>query len=225
MDQAAYPATGGIMSGRLNSFWDKSLYDKLNLLGSAWYRLKGILLYRLVFNEFGAGSQIIKPLLISNPRYISVGSNVLVRNGVRLEAVISHCGRVPDLRIGSGTNIEQNVHIVCHNKVHIGENVSVTGQCAIVDVTHPFEDVNENSKIGARVSDDDACVIIGDNSFLGFGTVVLPNVTIGKYVITGARSVVTHDLPDYCVAAGAPARVLRRYIPQDGTWTTVDALS
>ena len=52
------------------------------------------------------------------------------------------------------------------------------------------------------------CVKIGDRVFIGAGTVVLPNVTIGNDVIIGANSTVTHDLPDDVVAVGSPARVI-----------------
>ena len=60
---------------------------------------------------------------------------------------------------------------------------------------------------------------IGDGSWLGYGSVVLPGVTIGRHVVVGANSVVTHDLPDYSVAVGVPARVIKQYI--NGKWVKV----
>jgi acetyltransferase-like isoleucine patch superfamily enzyme len=48
--------------------------------------------------------------------------------------------------------------------------------------------------------------------------VVLPGAKIGKHVAVGANSVVTGELPDFCVAVGAPARVIRQYTPESG-WT------
>ncbi|MEO5901984.1 MAG: acyltransferase, partial [Ilumatobacteraceae bacterium] len=51
-------------------------------------------------------------------------------------------------------------------------------------------------------------VTIGAGSWLGFGTAVLPGANIGRHVTVGANSVVTGDLPDFCVAVGAPARVI-----------------
>lgn len=47
------------------------------------------------------------------------------------------------------------------------------------------------------------------------GVQLLPGVTIGSNVVIGAGSVVTHDIPDHCVAVGNPCRVLRR-LPEDG---------
>jgi len=64
-------------------------------------------------------------------------------------------------------------------------------------------------------------VRIGDASWLGHGAIVVGGVTIGRHVVVGAGAVVTGDLPDYSVAVGNPARVIRRYV--DGEWTRVDA--
>ena len=52
------------------------------------------------------------------------------------------------------------------------------------------------------------------------GTVVLPGARIGRHVTVGANSVVTGELPDFCVAVGAPATVIRRYVEGKG-WTQV----
>jgi acetyltransferase-like isoleucine patch superfamily enzyme len=67
-------------------------------------------------------------------------------------------------------------------------------------------------------------VVIGAGSWLGHGTVVLPGVRIGRHVAVGAGSVVATDLPDLCVAAGAPARVLRRY-DGEGDWRPPAAMT
>ncbi|MCK7499235.1 MAG: hypothetical protein MZW92_58750 [Comamonadaceae bacterium] len=56
-------------------------------------------------------------------------------------------------------------------------------------------------------------VIIEDEVWLGQGVVVLPNVRIGRSSIIGANAVVTHDIPPYSVAAGAPAKVIRTIDP------------
>ncbi len=50
---------------------------------------------------------------------------------------------------------------------------------------------------------------IGDNVFLGYRTIIMPGVKIGDNVVIGAGSVVTKDIPDNCVAAGVPAKILK----------------
>jgi acetyltransferase-like isoleucine patch superfamily enzyme len=209
------------MLTKVRAFCKEPSFNKLNHLQILCAKLKGALVYRFFFKRFGKGSYIRRPMLILNPQFITISDRVSVAAGVRLEAICDNPKRIPDLQIGENTNIEQNVHIVCHSRIHIGRNVSITGNCAIVDVTHPFDDVQHVVKIGAAIRDDDSWVEIGEGSFIGFGTVILPNVRIGKYVVVGANSVVNGDLPEYSVAAGAPARVISTVCQGPGKQTTV----
>lgn len=196
---------------------------KLHSLSTVYYRVKGIVLYRALFEKFGHGSYIRRPLLILNSGQIRIGDRVSIAKGVRLELVRSNATRVPRLSIESDTNIEQNVHIVCQSRIRIGRNVSVTGNCCIVDVTHPYMNVHDPAKIGARLKDEDSFVEIGDGSFVGFGSVILPNVKIGVNVVIGANSVVAADIPDYSIAAGAPAVVIKQYDWEKQAWVKVPA--
>lgn len=192
------------------------LFALLGRLGRLYHRVKTQVWYRPFFRRLGRGSVIRRPILISNPHCIEIGERVLIRDGARLEVIVLPGRPAPTLRIGSGVNIEQNVHIVCHHRVVIGPNVSITANCAIVDTTHPFEGLPPGGKIGERIQPDEAFVEIGEGAFVGIGTVILPNVSIGAGTVVGANSVVTGPLPDHCCAAGAPARVLRVYRTGDG---------
>ena len=58
-------------------------------------------------------------------------------------------------------------------------------------------------------------ITVGNHVWFGGGCRILPGVTIGSNVVIGAGSVVTHDIPDNCVAAGNPCRILR-YIDEHG---------
>lgn len=203
------------------AFMRLHLPEKLNSLHGAACKIKAVLYYRHIFAGFGRGSKLYKPLLLSNPRFITVGRDVSIRQGARLEVIINHNGRTPKLQIGNNVNIEQNVHIVCHSKITIGNDVSITGHCAIVDVTHPYVDVHDPVKIGSRIMNEDSFVEIGDGSFLGFSVVVLPNVKIGKYCVIGAHSVVTRDVPDYSVVTGNPAKLVRQYDSISGEWRSL----
>lgn len=193
----------------------------LNKLTSLCARLKTLFWYRPQFREIGSTSTLYKPMLLVNPRYMTLGSRVTIREGARIEALKTNPARTPSLVIGDNTNIEQNVHIVCHCLVHIGKNVSITGNCSIVDVTHPYENIDDPRKIGSRILEEDSSVEIGDGCFIGMGTIILPNVIVGQYCIIGANSVVASDLPAYSVCAGAPAKVIRRYDPATDQWGKV----
>lgn len=195
---------------RIRRLLSAPLSDKRDALRHLYWRIKTELYYRAFFKSVGSGCVLYRPMLIRNADCIELADNVSIRDGVRLEAIRDPFGRKPLLSIGHNTNIEQDVHIVCHNRVIIGRDVSITGRCAIVDVSHPYLN-NGNSKIGDSIADDDSFVEIGDGAFLGYGSVILPNVRIGRRAVIGANSVVTHDVPDYSIAAGTPARIIRTY--------------
>ena len=57
----------------------------------------------------------------------------------------------------------------------------------------------------------DKPIVIKDGAHVGIGAIVMPGVTIGEGAIIGAGSVVTRDIPAYCVAVGAPARVIKTF--------------
>jgi acetyltransferase-like isoleucine patch superfamily enzyme len=207
---------------KLQGFMAISLVDQSNVVQNLFTRLKTKVFYRRAFASLGPGSAIYKPMLLSNPRYMRLGKNVLIRKGARLEAVLTDKDNPPYLEIGDNVNIEQNVHIVCHSRVVIGNGVSITGHCAIVDVIHPYENVNDPVKVGCRIALDRSFVEIGDGTFLGFGAVILPNVRIGRGCVVGTLAVVTRDVPDRSVVAGNPAKVIRRYDEECGAWMRID---
>ena len=73
----------------------------------------------------------------------------------------------------------------------------------ITDQNHGYDDLTR--PISVQVMPERP-VRIGDGSWLGHGTVVLPGATIGRHVVIGANSVVRGEIPDFCVAAGNPAQ-------------------
>ncbi|TGY06785.1 acyltransferase [Bacteroides acidifaciens] len=86
--------------------------------------------------------------------------------------------------------------------VTIGDNVTLSGTTILAHDASAKKAIGY-SKVGA--------VKIGDNVFLGYGCIVLPNVTIGNKVIVGAGTVVSKDIPDNVVVVGNPYRILSTY--------------
>lgn len=183
------------------------LHSQLLRLRRALRWLWGQAAYRPFFGGWGRRVVLEPPTLVANPQHIHVGDRVLIRRGVRLEAVVAY-GRRPEIRIGDDCNIEQNVHIVSHSRVIIGRQVSITANCAIVDVTHPY-DGDRALPIGSQVKDEDSFVEIGDGCFIGIGSIILPNVRLGERCVVGAHSVVSQSFDAGSVVAGAPARLLK----------------
>jgi acetyltransferase-like isoleucine patch superfamily enzyme len=200
-----------------------SLEEKVERALRVYWILRTYLLFRWRFHSLGTFSFIRKPILLKGKRFIRIGNRVSIRDGVRIEALQTSPNREPLLEIGNNTNIEQFVHIICHSHIRIGDNVSITGKCAIVDVNHPYENIEDVTKIGVRIRDEDSFVTIGDGTFLGYGAVVLPNVRIGRHCVIGANSVVSRDVPDYTVVAGIPARPIRTFSKALNCWIACEA--
>lgn len=182
--------------------------------------MKTKLVYSNMFKCIGKGSVLFPPLMFRHTEYAEIGENVIIRGGARIELIKNNKNQ-PELLIGNDVNIEQNVHIICGNKIIIGDKVSITGNVAIVDVEHPYDDIRSSIKIGDRVQYDGNYVEIGNGSFIGFGSVILPNVKIGKYAVIGANSVVNVNVPDFSVAAGNPIKIIKTYDHNEEKWIKV----
>ncbi|TXG92902.1 sugar O-acetyltransferase [Rhodococcus rhodnii] len=88
--------------------------------------------------------------------------------------------------------------------IRIGADCQIGPNVQLLTPTHPLDPQQRRDKFEAAQP-----ITIGDNVWLGGGVIVCPGVTIGDDAVIGAGSVVTRDVPERVVAAGAPARVLR----------------
>ena len=93
-------------------------------------------------------------------------------------------------------------------KIHIGKNVLTADKVYISDCIHTYNDINFPVMNQEVISLNE--IKIGDHSWLGENVVII-GASVGKHCIIGSNSVVTNDIPDYSVAVGAPARVIKRY--------------
>ena len=173
------------------------------------------------FGAFGQRSIIMWPVTtVFNERYIRIGEHTMIGQHVALSAGMvpgQECITDPVVTIGDRCLIGRGSGIVGHFGIHIGNDVWTGHHVYITDQNHGYEDVTR--PISGQ-SQPEREVRIGDGSWLGYGTVVLPGAVIGRHVVIGANSVVTGTIPDYSVAVGAPARVVKRYV--DGSWVRVD---
>lgn len=120
------------------------------------------------------------------PNQIRIGNNVYIGKYCTIQA---------DIEIG--------------NNILIGNNVGLIGK-----YDHDYSNVGKNIKDAPWIGDSDynfkgkgQKIIIGDDTWIGFGAVVFTGVSIGKGSIVAAGSIVTKDVPPYTIVAGNPARV------------------
>lgn len=117
------------------------------------------------------------------------------------------------VRIGIGSVVLGPVTI--KSEAGLGQHVFVSG------FNHGYKDATQNSKYQVL---DKRAVVIEEDSHIGANSVVLAGVHIGKRCQIGAGSVVTKNIPDYSIAVGNPAKVIKRYDFEQKEWVSVSKI-
>ncbi|HZT91486.1 MAG TPA: acyltransferase [Gaiellaceae bacterium] len=159
------------------------------------------------FASFGRRSVVEMPVRITGEHRISIGDDVFLGAGCWLRAH-PHADGVA-LEIGSGTSVTGACVFSAQESLRIGRDVLIARNVYVADHQHAFEDVAR--PVLAQGDSKVRGVEICDGAWLGQNVVVGPGVRIGRGAVVGANSVVLSDVPDYSVAVGAPARVVRTF--------------
>ncbi len=192
----------------------------------SFYRLRDFLsvsLYRalsgFLFHSTGRHVRIVWPLRIVGGRYLRFADDVSVETGAYIAAL--PVGETkPSVTFGRGTKIGNHVHIVCIDSIEFGESVLVADRVFIADNQHGY--TNPVTAIMDQPLQRFGPVKIGRHSWIG-ENVCIVGASVGEHCVIGANSVVTRDIPDWCVAAGSPAVPIKRYCPETGGWGRIAA--
>lgn len=144
-------------------------------------------------------------------KHFEVGRNALIEDFAVINNGAGDVRIGQDARIGIGSVVIGPVRI--GDKAGLGQHVFISG------FNHGYADGTRDSNEQELVRKE---VVIGNESHIGANAVVVAGVHIGERVQVGAGSVVTKDLPSFCVAAGNPARIIKRYDPERKEWVRVD---
>ena len=121
-----------------------------------------------------------------------------------------YCDYGTHISVGKDFFANYNCTIIDVAKVTIGDNCQFAPNVSIYTAGHPIHPAVRNTLYEYGIS-----VTVGDNVWIGGNSVILPGVHIGSNVVIGAGSVVTKDIPDWCLAAGNPCRVIRKITEAD----------
>lgn len=195
-----------------------------NLGGGLGYLLRKKIISPL-FQSCGKSLILGRGVILRKPGYVSLGDNVAIDDYVMLDGC---CEEEPAVKIGNNTIISKacviqaktgsleigdNCDIGAHtiissiSKVTLAASVLVAGNCYIGGARYHLEDRSSpimNQGIYSR-----GPVSIGEGSWIGASATVLDGVNIGKGCVIGAGALVTADIPDYGIAVGVPAKVIR----------------
>lgn len=195
-----------------------------NLPSSPGYILRR-LFYRRLFKSAGSDLILGRGLSIRHPRRISLGHRVAVDDNALLDAsgvdteginlgdevIISrNCiiqAKAGSVFIGARSEIGANTIVSTVSSIHIGKHVLIAPNCFIGGGQYvmdkpevPMMDLGWAPK---------GPVVLGDDVWLGAGVVVLDGVRVGSGCVVGAGAVVSKNLPDYAIAMGVPAKIVR----------------
>ena len=149
--------------------------------------------------------------------------NVLIGNNVGISTNTTFLALLPDSKIiiRDNVNIFHHFQINSAKYVEIKSNVIIAPYVFLCDHNHKFEDVTRPIKGQGIDMKPDTHIIIEEGSWLGTKVTIVGKVHIGRNCVIGANSVVTKDIPDYSIAAGIPAKIIKRYNFSTNTWEKV----
>lgn len=165
--------------------------------------------------EIGDGTIIEKPCQVmgGGNLKIKIGQNTCIQAHSVLGCWASHNGvdYTPSIVIGSNCSIGEYNHISAINSITIGSGL-LTGRFVIITDNNHGEFSLEEAECppGCRRLKSKGDIAIGNNVWIGDKASILGGVHIGDNVIVAANSVVTKNVPDNCVVAGIPAKVIKR---------------
>ncbi len=153
------------------------------------------------FKKIGANVIFENGVLVFHPENIKLGNNIYIGHNTILKGYYKNL-----LSIGDNVWIGQNCFFHSAGGIEIGANVGIAPNVKILTSFHTDESTDKPilfSDLKFRQ------VIIKDDADIGIGSIIMPGVSIGKGVQIGAGSIVTKDIPDFAVAFGSPAKVVR----------------
>lgn len=148
-----------------------------------------------------------------------IGNNVTVQEHTWLAAVPWTGNDNCQLILGDRATIGAFNHIYATSRIVIENDALTANSVYITDNLHQYDNISIpiKSQPIKQLSD----VVIGEGCWIGEHAAII-GASIGKHSVIGANSVVTHDIPDYCVAVGIPAYIIKRYNPNSDSWEKTD---
>lgn len=143
--------------------------------------------------------------------HLSLGKKIRFGSDLRIQ---SFCGK--KIKIGDNVYAGNRVSILVGDEIVIGNDVLIASDVCITSENHQTNP--EEKKSYGKQPLIIKPVRIGDGCWIGEKSIILPGVSIGKRSVIGAGSIVTKDVPDYCIAVGNPAKVIKKYDFKNHIW-------
>jgi len=163
--------------------------------------------------KIGKNSIIGRDCTLKGGEYFEIGEQTSIGKHSVITCWDSYGGEkfTPSIKIGNNCSIGEYCHITSTNTIEIGDNVLTGRRVTITDNSHGKPLLISEIDIPPleRKIYSKGKVIIKNNVWIGDKVSIMAGVHIGKGAIIAANSVVTKDVPEFSVMAGAPARVIK----------------
>ena len=195
-------------------YWGRPLADYLRVSKALLF----VWLHHFSFGSIGKGVYIFSPLQIDGAKNIYISDGVHIGYKTWLAALPLTGKSRCRLDIGKGSALGNFNHIYATQSIIIEDKVLTADKVYISDNVHEYSNI-EQPVIDQPIIQK-AQVRIGEGSWLGENVCVI-GASVGKHCVIGANSVVTKDIPDYSVAVGIPAKVIKKYNKIKDSWEKV----
>lgn len=183
-----------------------------NLINSLNKRIRTSILISQ-FHKVGKSPNFNFPIYTHGLANISIGDHFIGGERIKLRTYSDWRGTkfAPSISIGNNVHIGTDCQLSTINEIIIEDGVLLASFVYISDISHGKIDKEELPIPPLeRPLYSKGPIRICKNVWIGEKASILPGVTIGEGSIIGANSVVTHDIPPFSIACGAPARIIRK---------------
>jgi len=167
------------------------------------------------------------PFSIDHAELINIGYGTEFQKHSRInlypERIGKHTGCETKLTIGNNCFFGNRVTFLVGASINVGDWVLVADDVSFFSENHGINPESNTPYMNQQLIS--APVSIGNNCWIGDKATIMPGVSIGKGCIIGAMSVVTRDIPDYSIAVGCPAKVIKQYDFENHKWVRVKKMS
>lgn len=165
----------------------------------------------LFFGQLGLLSYVGKPVFFTGLRSVRIGKRFRLYPGWRIEVLDKG-----SIQIGEDVSVGQGLHLIAlGDNLYIGPGTVISADVLITNSDHDYRQqdvpIYKQPMLNKKTT-------IGENCFIGAGAKLLAGTQLGKQCIIGANAVVKGTYPDYCVIAGNPAKIIKRFDINSNRW-------
>ena len=162
------------------------------------------------YGSFGNKSVMDLPCIHDNHRSnVYIGDNTTILKNSRIQLYTSKDGKVGRIKIGNNCFFSYNMSLLAFDDIVIADGVLFASNVLVTSENHGIDPESNLYYMDQELSG--GAVHIGEGSWIGEKAIILPGVSIGKKCVVGAGSIVTKTIPDFSIAVGNPAHVIKRY--------------